>query len=407
MQCSHYLKGGYLVLQANGRLDATWSEFFSGICLSHIRNGNHHLVVDAEGLSFLSSAGIRSLLLIYKELTSVNGSLLIIRANPFVAKTVEMTGFKQWLAESLPQELLDDAVDSPQEAQDEGEIWVLDPTTSMEVSVLAAWQPWEPVVPEMIVQQQMNHDVFALGVGSAASDPETATGNFGDFVALAGHVILQPPDEKARPDYLIAEQSFVPELNVIQSLTCTGKLSHLFRFASENPGETHGIADIASKALSVTKSGAAAVVILAEIGHLVGATIVKSPDRMAAGREISFPEIRSWLSFCGEHVFTGHQAIVFGVVAETNSGKDWKLMRTLPAQPRLSGHFHAAVFPYQPLQNGKIDLIQQIRKYLNGPPPEALLHLIDDQRPTIGLGQSALIRGACWCAPVKNVEELI
>lgn len=407
MQCSHYQKGRYLVLKTNGRLDATWSEFFSGICLGHIRNGNHHLVVDAADLSFLSSAGIRSLLLIYRELTSVKGSFLMIRANPFVAKTIEMTGFKQWIAGSVPQELLDEAVESQHEGHAGGEFWVLDPEASAEVSVVAAWQPWEAVVPETIVQQQMKENLFALGVGSAAADPETATGNFGDFVALAGHVILQPPDEKSRPDYLIAEQSFVPDLHVIQSLTCTGNMSHLFRFASDSPGDAHGLADIASKALAVTKSSAAAVVILAEIGHLVGASIVKSPDRMAAGRKIGFPEIRSWLSFCGEHVFSGHQAIVFGVVAGTNSGKVWKLMRALPAQPGLSGHFHAAVFPYQPLQNGKIDLIQQIRKYLNGPPPEGLLHLVDDQRPTVGLGQSAFVRGACWCSPVKNMEEML
>jgi hypothetical protein len=34
-----------------------------------------------------------------------------------------------------------------------------------------------------------------------------------------------------------------------------------------------------------------------------------------------------------------------------------------------------------------------------------LLHLIEDNRPAIGLGQSSFIRGACWCAAIKYGEE--
>jgi hypothetical protein len=47
-----------------------------------------------------------------------------------------------------------------------------------------------------------------------------------------------------------------------------------------------------------------------------------------------------------------------------------------------------------------------VRKFFSGPPPLAVMHLVDDMRPAVGLGQSALIRGACWCAPVKDPEVL-
>ena len=42
----------------------------------------------------------------------------------------------------------------------------------------------------------------------------------------------------------------------------------------------------------------------------------------------------------------------------------------------------------------------------NGPPPRAVMHLLEDTRPGAGLGESALLRGACWFAPLSNPEAL-
>ncbi len=78
----------------------------------------------------------------------------------------------------------------------------------------------------------------------------------------------------------------------------------------------------------------------------------------------------------------------------------------MPSAPDLAAHIHAAVFPYQPLQNGKIELESAIGKFFNGPPPLSVMHLADDDRPVVGLGESALIRGACWFSPLQNPEVL-
>ncbi|MDZ7743408.1 MAG: hypothetical protein U5Q03_17140 [Bacteroidota bacterium] len=79
----------------------------------------------------------------------------------------------------------------------------------------------------------------------------------------------------------------------------------------------------------------------------------------------------------------------------------------MPSRPAIAAHMHAVVFPHQPLQNGKLELRQQINKFFNGPPPKTLMHLIEDNRPVRGLGESTFIRGAMWCSPIKNTEEAL
>jgi hypothetical protein len=88
------------------------------------------------------------------------------------------------------------------------------------------------------------------------------------------------------------------------------------------------------------------------------------------------------------------------------SGTASALLPPLPSSPGVAAHIHAAVFPHQPLPNGKIELEPSVRKFFNGPPPQAVMHLAEDIRPVVGLGESALIRGACWFGPVVNPEVL-
>jgi anti-anti-sigma factor len=397
--------GNYLVIKANGRLDASWAEYFTDTVLDLIRNGHHQLIIDAMEISFLSSAGIRSLLSINKELQSVKGSFLIVHAPPFVEKTIEMTGFKKWLSDKLPDQIM--SLDSlqPDVVGGKEEVYILNPAAKLSFSVIADWQPWQFVEPDKVQRMRFPTSVFALGIGGAADQPDKARDRFGDFLAAGGHVIFQPPEAKARPDFLLAEREFVPELLVIQALCCQGEMSHLIRFA---PGEQTAfleISRVAEQVLDTTKSKAAAFVMLAEVEGLVGATLIQSPGLKSASEGIPYPEIRDWLSFCGEKVYSGQQALIFGIVAETGDPGKNTWLWPFQSKPGISGHFHATVFPYQPLQNGKIDLIHNIQKFLNGPPPQALLHLVDDNRPAVGLGQSSFIRGACWCSAIQNGQE--
>ncbi len=392
--------GKYMRVSASGRLDASWAEYFADVFLNYIRNGDHHLVIDAAAMDFLSSAGIRSLLRISKELKNVQGSFMIVNANQFVTKTLQATGFGIWLSGSLPA----DMQPSPfsEEKALTTELYELAPKGALHLSVINAWEPWGAVDHTRVKTIGFPSDVFALGIGSSSAGSEDATGRYGEFMAVCGNLAYQAPDEKGRPDYLLGVKEFIPEMRVIEALLCRGEMSHLFRFAPEEDKPEIPVSELAAQALTVTDSPVAAFVIIAESGGIVGAKLIRSPGKIANEPVSNSMEMRDWLSFCGEKVFAGEQTITFGIVAKS-PGAGLRL-RQLPSAKGLYAHMHATVFPYQPLPNGNIGLKQQVDQFFSGPPPIALMHLVDDHRPVQGLGESSFIRGACWCAPLKNGE---
>ena len=404
MKITHEQREKYLIIKAQGRLDASWSEYFTETVLNHIRCGHHHLIVECSGLSFLSSAGIRSLITIYKELSGVQGSFQIVNAIPFVAMTLETTGFKSWLSNKpIPEQQLQSVHNMPETGSDE--VYTINKNASLKISVPAHWQPWQVVNDDSIAKLRFPQKSFAIGIGTSAGGNEDARLRFGEFLATGGNVIFQPPDEGQRPDYLFAEKNFIPEMHVIQALYCSGEMSHLFRFGPENEMIYFSLNQLAEMVLGITKSECAGFVILGEVEGLVGTHLIKSPGVLNEERTIMYPEICDWITFCGERAFAGHQALMFGIVARP--GRQMKVFPHARPDNSIYTHTHAAVFPYQTLQNGEIDMHSSLQKFFNGPPPLALFHLVDDSRPAVGLGESALIRGACWCAPINNPEDLL
>jgi hypothetical protein len=69
----------------------------------------------------------------------------------------------------------------------------------------------------------------------------------------------------------------------------------------------------------------------------------------------------------------------------------------------LSGHFHAAVFPYRPLKKRVLPLEPSVTELFDSGAIEDVLHLLRDDRPITGLGESELFGGACWLGPIERV----
>ncbi len=55
-------------------------------------------ILEAEGLEYISSAGLRLLLLLHKRMAAAGGRLLLRNVRPGVRDILEMTGFASFLA---------------------------------------------------------------------------------------------------------------------------------------------------------------------------------------------------------------------------------------------------------------------------------------------------------------------
>src|ERR1700738_794802 len=97
MQITQHPGEGLLELRLTGRIDATWAEHLSANIESAVRAGCHQVVLNFAGVDYISSLGIRVLVVQYKLLKSVNGSLGISNPNDFCRNILTTVGLSDIL----------------------------------------------------------------------------------------------------------------------------------------------------------------------------------------------------------------------------------------------------------------------------------------------------------------------
>ena len=428
MEITTHIHEERCVLELNGRLDANWSE----------RSGQHHIDLDFGKIHYVSSAGLRILIKYFKQLKSARGSLRIVRPTADALEILNLSGMSSLLVHhpsTTPAPPTSPAAASataparasatanasatapapapapapPREWQHEGvamAAYELDPQARLTLELLGH--------PENFGQGSLQaaestvvrcaSDVIAVGLGAFGRQADDTRTRFGESLAVAGTALSMPTDGSSLPDYQVTEASLVPELSLLYGLVARGAFRHLLRFeAAASPRGTLGLSSLLNAALETTATGAAGFVILAESAGLVGATLRQSPA-LADGRSPwEFPAIRDWLSFTTERTDERAVILITGFAVRTPSPATASFLRPLGSTAAaLLAHCHAAVFPYRPLPKGRLDLMESVTSLLGTDSAQTVLHLMSDDRPFEGLGETDLMRGACWVGPLDD-----
>lgn len=85
--------GDVLILHLNGRLDSSTSPEFEKRLLDRIDSGERRLVLEFAGLDYVSSAGLRILLMAAKRLRQATGTLVLCGLKPPIREVLEVSGF--------------------------------------------------------------------------------------------------------------------------------------------------------------------------------------------------------------------------------------------------------------------------------------------------------------------------
>ncbi len=413
MQIETQLHETHALVCVTGRLDAAWADHFQEVIRDLIRAGSDDIRVDAEGLEYLSSAGIRALLKVRREVEQVNGSFGVVRASAFVHDTLRLSGM-----EALLRFYEESSVETPPAAATTAQpsqsvvpgVWFETHTLASQQPIVvqahSGWKPWDTLKAGSSLEIDFSRPVFGLGIGASGRDAVDASTRLGDFAAAGGYVSWLAGDGIDKPDYLEQAEQFSPHLYTVQALTGSGSFTHLLRFRPEMKDVVLNISDLYGQVLNATQSDAAAIVCLAEVEGLVGATLAKSPASITdSDRPGEFPAIREWLAFCGERLHRRTLALVIAFVCKGPEHPIARHLSQLPSTPDIYAHAHAVVLPFSALPQGVLELDVSVSTAYQNNDPIALLHLIEDDRPAIGLGQSSFIQGACWCAPIQFQPE--
>lgn len=93
MQITTTMKEGVTIAALAGRMDAMTTVEFDRWLAERLGNGEARFVLDMQGLDYISSAGLRSLLSAAKQLKARNGSLLLCCLGGTVEEVFRMSGF--------------------------------------------------------------------------------------------------------------------------------------------------------------------------------------------------------------------------------------------------------------------------------------------------------------------------
>jgi len=86
-------KKEYHVVAVEGRMDAVSAPEFEKTLHALIADGALKIIVNFEDLDYISSAGLRSVLIIAKKIQSKNGSIVVVSLHGTVKEIFEISGF--------------------------------------------------------------------------------------------------------------------------------------------------------------------------------------------------------------------------------------------------------------------------------------------------------------------------
>ena len=85
--------GPALLLQAEGRINVLTADGFHGDTLQAISESPYDVIIDATGVTYLSTAGLRAFLLVSRQLATSNRSLHICNMKPYIYDVFKIIGF--------------------------------------------------------------------------------------------------------------------------------------------------------------------------------------------------------------------------------------------------------------------------------------------------------------------------
>jgi anti-anti-sigma factor len=396
-----------LELEIQGRLDGYWADHLSQSLDDVVREGTRNLRLNLSGISYLSSAGIRVLVRAHKQFSAIQGSFSVSEPSEAVRSILELTGLMDLLIPAVTP-ILKASPSGARILEKENirfEAISLNPEARLSCRVIGdpAQLLGDRFREEDCRSVAFSKSSFGLGLGAFGRSFADCAGRFGEFLAAGGAVAYLPSDGTNVPDYMLATGTFIPQIEVLYSILCEGDFQMVVHFERKDTGGAAKLDELVEGCLEIVGSETLGVVMIAESAGLIGTALQRSPAlRNSDSALFAFPQVRDWLSFAAEPVFTRALTLVVGVAARKAPALLMSLLRPL-GQSKLIGHFHAAAFSYRPVKKREMDLQAATASLFEAETPQALLHLLNDDREITGAGQSQLAAGTCWIGPISDV----
>jgi anti-anti-sigma factor len=98
MEIAHEEKNGVVCIKLAGRLDADSAPLAETTVKGLMQQGKSRLLFDLSALDYISSAGLRVLLMAAKSLKAKGGTVALLAPKPAVLEVLHLSGFDKLFA---------------------------------------------------------------------------------------------------------------------------------------------------------------------------------------------------------------------------------------------------------------------------------------------------------------------
>lgn len=391
-------EGRTLTIAVSGKMDAYWSDALSRELESCVQEGAREIELDLSGVSFVSSAGLRVLLIYLKQMRTVKGSLRFVRPSEKVRSIFDLSGLTHLLSAALGESAPGDTIPSVPLPDHTG-TYVTVQRRDVPAGTVTLHPDRRDNIGETYPQIRYPGARMGFGIGAFGDAGSGVERLFGEYLSAGGVTVCVPTDGRDHPDYMIEDGVFVPTISVWSGLSMHAEFSRQVNFEASEQYRGVPLSSLGLLALRETGTPAAAALIVAETAALIGARRTRSP--LLDQEPFAVPSVRTHFSFTTEPSYERSTAVICAVFAAAPSAA----LRAVDPAARCWGHAHAAVFSHRPLPDGVIEASEYIRTLFDYATVQSVLHLMHDARNPMRSSESEFIRGAMWIHPLEGMPE--
>ena len=380
-----------------GRLDASWAGHLDDYLNGLVRDGAHRLILNMSGVQYMSSAGIRTLVVHHKKLKKIGGLFVLEELSPGVAEVLEMVGMISMLTEGEKEApvVVKEKSNFLEVGQYRFENEVLsDGMMTLSLTGNPALSMTSGFTAEDNQKFKFKSSQYGLGIGAIGNGFEDCRSRYGEFLAIGEALFYKPSDKSRIPDYMLKTGKLEPEINALYAIRAEGAFANRIIFEP--------IADNSFIAISALVSGLAAssglkqflFLVIGESDGLVGASLNTPP--VDGNPLFDFPGIRENIHFTTEPAYSKMLSVSLGICSIDPDETLRPFLR--PDKPGSTSfiHVHSAVFPYQSLPKNEKSANKLVLHLFETSHVMDVLHLINDSREIAGIGESIFKQGVAW-----------
>ena len=406
MKIETSVRDGVRVAALAGRLDGFGAKEAEGLAAGE--KITSPLVLDCAELSYLSSAGVRLLLLVQKAASASGSPFALAGLQPFCASVIEMSGLSGMIPVYATAADAVRALRGAGTGSGEGErretaagVFVFHTvgSTAGTIDILGdiANVIECAITPGLVAGKPFFETEYSLGLGALGGAPEDYLPVMGEAMMAAGTMVWLPTDGHDTPDYMIPRKaSTAVVLHTGFNASLRGGFNEFVEFTAA-PGRPASVREIYRALFDLAGErrpdfrGVLGLAMRAEIHEAFGAGITKSPllsNRPANGKMITdASNYDEWFESDKTPRHRGTTALICGagedLTADLSRIDQDRLRRMFYINPANKAsqnevlHNHAVFFRNAPAAGGTRDMDVEMRRVVEEGEFVDMRHLLD------------------------------